>query len=224
MTVVLAVAAQLCGCSASTFENAYPIERVANPDINRVVNGALSWPAPSHVDAVVGARLFEDGPRVSAAALAITRAIMRTNPRITAIGSLYLAEMTVNAARSAGLPPEFLAATILQESAYDPFAISGAGAIGIAQFEIGTADDYGVQPLDPRSAIAGAASLLASYVHAYRAARDPYALALAAYNAGPGAVEQYSGVPPYAETREYILLINERWGRIAGYERRNARS
>ncbi len=164
--------------------------------------------------------MFEDGPRVASPELAIARAILRTNPRITAIGALMLAGITVRAARSAGLAPEFLAATMLQESAYDPYALSGAGAVGIAQFEIGTADEYGVDPFDPRDAIRGAASLLASYLADYRAARDPYALALAAYNAGPGAVAAYGGVPPYAETREYIALIAERWGRIASYERR----
>jgi soluble lytic murein transglycosylase-like protein len=118
------------------------------------------------------------------------------------------------------LPPEFLAATILQESAYDPQALSAAGAIGIAQFEIETADEYGVDAFDPYRAIPGAARLLASYVAAYRPIyADPYAIALAAYNAGPGAVERYRGVPPYHETHDYIALIYERWGRIAGYER-----
>ncbi len=145
---------------------------------------------------------------------------MRTNPRITAIGSLALAVATVRAARATSLPPEFLAATILQESAYDPSAISSAGAIGIAQFEIETADAYGIDPFDPYRAIPGAARLLASYVSAYDGTyADPYATALAAYNAGPGAVARYHGVPPYQETREYVALIFERWGRIAGYER-----
>jgi len=106
------------------------------------------------------------------------------------------------------------------KSAYDPQALSAAGAIGIAQFEIETADEYGIDPFDPYRAIPGAARLLASYVDAYRPMYvDPYAIALAAYNAGPGAVQRYQGVPPYAETREYIALIYERWGRIAGYER-----
>ncbi len=191
---------------------------MANPSIGRVINGSLSWPAPAYVDALLGAAMFEDGPRVSSPQLAITRAIMRTNPRITAIGSLVLAGVTVRAARDAGLPPEFLAATMLQESAYDPDALSSAGAVGIAQFEIATADQYGVNPFDPAGAIRGAAKLLASYLAMYSGRSDPYALALAAYNAGPGAVTYYHGVPPYPETREYILLIRERWGRIAGYE------
>jgi len=210
----------LCGCNASTFERTTLARPLAIPNLRYVVNTALSWPAPVRVDAVFGARPIEDGGPVDSVQLAIARAILRTNPRITAIGSLTLAGATVQAARASALPPEFLAATILQESAYDPHALSSAGAIGIAQFEIETADEYGVDPFDPYRAIPGAARLLASYVAAYRPIyADPYATALAAYNAGPGAVERYRGVPPYPETHDYIALIYERWGRIAGYER-----
>jgi soluble lytic murein transglycosylase-like protein len=194
---------------------------MAIPNLRFAFNSVLSWPAPPHVDALIGVRPIADGAPVAAPELAIARAILHTNPRITAIGSLVLAGATVRAARAAALPPEFLGATILQESAYDPGAVSSAGALGIAQFEIETADEYGVDPFDPERAIAGAARLLGSYVTTYRrlGAPDAYALALAAYNAGPGAVARYHGVPPYAETRDYISLIYERWGRIAGYER-----
>lgn len=145
---------------------------------------------------------------------------MRTNPRITAAGALTLADATVRAARANDLPPEFLGATLLQESAFDPNAVSSAGAVGIAQFTIDTADVYGVNPFDPFDAIDGAAQLLGTYYRQYRPLyEDAYAAALAAYNAGPGAVAKYHGVPPYAETREYVALIYERWGRIASYER-----
>ena len=98
--------------------------------------------------------------------------------------------------------------------------MSSAGAVGIAQFMPSTADAIGVDPFDPFSAIAGAAQLLASYVSAYDGRyANPYAAALAAYNAGPGAVAAYRGVPPYPETREYIDDIVDRWAQIAGYER-----
>ena len=197
---------------------------MAIPNLKYAINTALSWPAPAPVDVLFGGRPIQDGGPLRAPELAIARAILRTNPRITAIGSLELADVTVRAARAVALPPEFLAATILQESAYDPDALSSAGAIGIAQFEIETADANGVRPWDPYRAIPGAARLLASYVGTYRRAyADPYAIALAAYNAGPGAVDRYRGVPPYAQTREYIALIYERWGRIAGYERGKSR-
>ncbi|MBV8353938.1 MAG: lytic transglycosylase domain-containing protein, partial [Candidatus Eremiobacteraeota bacterium] len=119
-------------------------------------------------------------------------------------------------ARATGLDPSFFCATLLQESGFDPFAVSSAGALGIAQFTLDTADAFGVEPLDPPSALAGSARLLSDYVRHYRARpdADPYALALAAYNAGPLAVERYNGVPPYHETRAYIGDILDRLGRI----------
>ena len=131
-----------------------------------------------------------------------------------------LAQATVDAARRRGLPPEFLAATLLQESAYDPEALSAAGAVGIAQFELDTAAAWGVDPFDPFDAIDGAGRLLQSYIAIYTGRyADPFAASLAAYNAGPAAVARYAGVPPYAETRQYIDDIFERWARIASYER-----
>jgi peptidoglycan DL-endopeptidase CwlO len=164
-------------------------------------------------------RLLHDGAPTSSRTLAITRAVLRTNPRLSPIDALQLSYATVEAARSNGLSPEFLAATLLQESAFDPWAISSAGAVGIAQFMPSTAAGIGVDPFDPFSAIDGAAELLASYLHAYEGAyADPYAVSLAAYNAGPGAVDAYRGVPPYPETRAYIDDIFDRWAQIAGYE------
>lgn len=164
---------------------------------------------------------MEDGSTVTYPEMAIARAAMRTNPRITAGGALALADATVRAAHANDLPPEFLGATLLQESAFDPGALSSAGAVGIAQFTIETAESNGVDPFDPFDAIDGAARLLSQYYRAYeRHYDDPFAATLAAYNAGPGAVETYGGVPPYRETKEYIALIFERWGRIASYERR----
>jgi soluble lytic murein transglycosylase-like protein len=164
-------------------------------------------------------RLLRDGPPTSSATLAITRAILHTNPRISAIDALRLAGIAVHAAADNGLPAEFLAATLLQESAFDPRALSVAGAVGIAQFMPSTADSAGVNPFDPFDAIPGAAGLLAQYVRRYAAYPNPYAAALAAYNAGPGAVDAYHGVPPYAETREYINDIVDRWAKITAYER-----
>lgn len=196
---------------------------MAIANVDRAVNTALSWPAPSGVDALIGARLLMDGPRVDAPEIAIARAILRTNPRISAVGALELAGATVRDAREERLNPEFVAATILQESAYNPHAVSSAGALGVAQFMLGTADDNGVDPFDPFDSLAGASRLLGSYVRAYeRNYSDPYAVALAAYNAGPGAVDRYRGVPPYRETREYVTLVYERWARIDRYERHPA--
>jgi soluble lytic murein transglycosylase-like protein len=208
----------LCGCSKPTFNNMHD-RLIAKPRLDRALNTALSWPSPPDVDALLGARLFEDGSRVSYPEIAITRAILRTNPRIAAMAALGLADATVRAARRQSLPPEFLGATILQESAYDPRALSSAGAVGLAQFMPDTASANGVNPYDPYDAIDGASRLLGRYVRSYRGLyTDAYAAALAAYNAGPGAVAYYRGIPPYAETREYIEDIYERWARVASYE------
>jgi soluble lytic murein transglycosylase-like protein len=129
--------------------------------------------------------------------------------------ALALAALARNAALRAGVDPDFIAATLLQESAFDPNAVSSAGAYGIAQFTVPTADGYAIDPFDPPAAIGGATRVLAAYLARYSARLgDPFALALAAYNAGPGTVAYYGGVPPYAETREYIADIHERWARL----------
>jgi soluble lytic murein transglycosylase-like protein len=187
--------------------------------LSHALNIVLSWPWPPRVDALKGAVIFLDGPPSAAPDLALARAILHTNPRIAQAAALLLAVATVQSARRNDVPPEFLGATLLQESAYDVEALSSAGAIGIAQFEPETAAGIGIDPYDPFEAIDGAGELLGGYVAAYRGVyADPYAAALAAYNAGPGAVREYAGVPPYRETREYIALIFDRWARIVSYE------
>lgn len=143
------------------------------------------------------------------------RSIVRSNPRIAPLDALELAIVAHDAARREGVDTLFVAATLLQESAFDPNAISSAGAVGIAQFTLPTARFYRIDPFDPRDAINGAAHVLAAYLTRYAAWKgDPYALTLAAYNAGPAAVTHYGGVPPYRETREYVADINERWARL----------
>jgi soluble lytic murein transglycosylase-like protein len=184
--------------------------------IDALRDAALSWHIPVPAPTIRGARLFMDAPRGSGALVATVRNILRTNPRLAPIDALVLARATFVAARRDRIAAGFLAATLLQESAYNPAAMSSAGAEGIGQFTPGTAGAVGVDPWDPPAAIDGTARLLATYVNGYarQGARDPYALALAAYNAGPLAVARYGGVPPYPETRDYITDIFERWSRI----------
>lgn len=181
-----------------------------------VRDALLSWHIPQAVPATQGARLLMDAPRPASPALALTRSIMRTNPRLDPLDALRLAIESNLSARRARLNGNFFGATILQESAFDPFAISSAGALGIAQFMPDTAADFFINPLDPSQAMDGSARLLAAYVRRYHS----YSLALAAYNAGPLAVDRYGGVPPYAETREYIDDIDDRIARIVNDEQR----
>ena len=224
ITKGILAAISLCSCTTHTIYHT-SAHLSASVHLARALNVALSWPSPGAVDALQGAVLLRDGPRVSQPELAIARAILRTNPRMLAGAALILAGVTARAARENSLPPEFLAAAILQESAYDPQALSSAGAVGIAQFMPDTARDVGVDPYDPYASIGAAGALLGGYAAAYRGRYpDPYTTALAAYNAGPLAVAQYRGVPPYPETREYVALIFDRWSRIVSYEALGARS
>jgi soluble lytic murein transglycosylase-like protein len=108
------------------------------------------------------------------------------------------------AARAHGLPPLVLAALLRAESGFDPRAVSPAGARGIAQFMPATAAGVGhADPVDPAQAIPAAAALLAGHMREF----GSLPLALAAYNAGPGAVRAHGGVPPYPETRGYVARI-----------------
>jgi hypothetical protein len=103
-----------------------------------------------------------------------------------------------------GVDPDLLAAVAHAESGFDTDARSPAGALGLMQLMPSTARSLGVDPMDPAQAADGAARLLAGYLRDYGGRTD---LALAAYNAGPGAVRRYSGVPPYHETRTYIQRV-----------------
>jgi hypothetical protein len=110
----------------------------------------------------------------------------------------------VAAATANGVAPLLLAALLRSESGFDPQAISPAGARGIAQFMPATARGMGLRdPLDPFEAIPAAARLLGGHLRAF----GSVPLALAAYNAGPGAVRRYGGVPPYRETQAYVARI-----------------
>lgn len=112
------------------------------------------------------------------------------------------------AAATYGVPQQLLAAVAQTESSFDPYAVSSAGAEGLMQLMPNTASSIGVNPFQPSQAIEGAASLLASYHQQF----GSWALAVAAYNAGPNAVQQYSGVPPYAETQAYVQNVLSRAG------------
>ncbi len=103
------------------------------------------------------------------------------------------------------VPMNLLAAQLYAESGFNPFASSPAGAQGIAQFMPGTARSYGLRdPYDADAAIDAQAHLMSDLLRRFG---GKIALALAGYNAGPGAVERYGGVPPYAETRAYVAKI-----------------
>lgn len=119
-------------------------------------------------------------------------------------GAAYV-PMIEQAAARWGIDPALLYGLIEQESGFDPSARSGAGALGLTQLMPGTAASLGVaEPLDPAEAIAGGARYLAQLLGQFGGNTDD---ALAAYNAGPDAVRQYGGVPPYPETEQYVSKV-----------------
>jgi soluble lytic murein transglycosylase-like protein len=111
-----------------------------------------------------------------------------------------------------GVPRSIAQSTAYVESRYNPAAKSSVGALGIFQLMPGTADDLGVDASDPEQNIAGGMSYLRSMYDRF----GSWDLALAGYNAGPGAVRKYGGIPPYAETQNYVNQVLARAD--AGYD------
>jgi soluble lytic murein transglycosylase-like protein len=114
-------------------------------------------------------------------------------------------QLIQQAALRNGVDPAILHGLIQQESGFDPNATSGAGAQGLTQLMPGTASSLGVaNPLDPEESIEGGARYLSQMISQFAGNTTD---ALAAYNAGAGAVQRYGGVPPYAETQEYVAKV-----------------
>jgi len=117
-------------------------------------------------------------------------------------GGVTFQQAIAAAAQQSGLDPRLLQAVAEQESGGDPSAVSPAGAEGLMQLMPGTAQALGVQnPFDPTQNAIGGATYLKEMLQQFQGSLP---LALAAYNAGPGAVQQYGGIPPYPETEAYV--------------------
>jgi hypothetical protein len=133
-------------------------------------------------------------PEQTAAAPAVTGA---------ALAGVPYANLFSQAANRYGVEASLLAAVASQESSFDSQAVSPAGAQGLMQFMPATAKGLGVNALDPTSAINGAAKYLSDLTQQFGSTE----LALAAYNAGPGTVSRYGGIPPYDETQKYVRAV-----------------
>lgn len=120
-------------------------------------------------------------------------------------------QLVEEAALKHGLRPEFVRSVAASESAFRADAVSPKGAIGLMQLMPGTAADLGVNPKDPAQNADGGAKYLRQLLEKYKGKPDAVRLALAAYNAGPGAVDKYGTIPPYRETQQYVDRVVNRY-------------
>ena len=140
-----------------------------------------------------------------AGALAAAQSSQSSAP-VSGAGGDTSFDAEINAAAAGnGIDPALLKGLVSQESGFNPSARSGAGAVGLTQLMPGTAASLGVtNPLDPVQSLQGGAKYLRQQLDRFGGDEK---LALAAYNAGPGAVQKFGGVPPYRETQNYVTSV-----------------
>lgn len=156
-------------------------------------SGTTEFPA----DLVTG---FEHDGRTSAKSAAIAPPTKRRTAGAK--------ELIDAAARNNGLPEKFVRSVAAAESGYRTNAVSPKGAVGLMQLMPATARQLGADPNDPEQNADAGAQYLRELLLKYR--YDP-TRALAAYNAGPAAVDKYNGVPPYPETQAYVNRVLQNW-------------
>jgi uncharacterized protein YycO len=151
---------------------------------------------PTHIRRVIGTE-------AAAGASAVRPASLQGAGKL---GAVPYSQMFVAAGAKHGVSAKLLAAVAKVESGYNPKAVSPAGAQGLMQLMPGTARGLGVHnSFDPEQAINGAAKLLAHNLKEFKSVP----LALAAYNAGGGAVHKYGGIPPFSETQAYVPKVQK---------------
>lgn len=163
------------------------------PQTGENVKIANVYPAPTSIKRIVG---------VGTSAVPGVSDVASSTALPSGVGA-YASVFATDTARY-NLPTGLLAAVAHVESGGNPDAVSKAGAQGLMQLMPGTAKSLGVNALDPTQAVDGAARMLSGLLAKYNGSLT---LALAAYNAGSGAVDEYGGVPPYAETQAYVVKV-----------------
>jgi len=118
-----------------------------------------------------------------------------------------LNEVIHAASRKYQVPAPFIKSIIAAESAFSPDAVSPKGAIGLMQLMPETARQLGADPTIPEQNVDAGTNYLSSLLHLYANKKHQMRNTIAAYNAGPGAVQRYKGVPPYRETRAYVTHV-----------------
>jgi cell wall-associated NlpC family hydrolase len=175
------------------------------PHSGEVVKVAKVYETPTKIRRIVGDGVSGTGA-ASGTSTAYARPVALRGSGSTAYDDLFTA-----ATNRYHLPAGLLKSVARAESSFNPRAHSPAGAVGLMQLMPATARELGVDPSDPAEAVDGAARLLRSHLDRFGSVR----LAVAAYNAGAGAVRRYDGVPPYSETRTYVQRVLSGMGAAA---------
>ena len=154
----------------------------------------------------------------ASALLAYAAALRAFDPGLDGERALRLAARVVAEADAAHLDARLVVALVAVESSWDPRAVSPAGARGLGQLMPATAVGLGVDPDDPEANLHGTVVHLAGLVARYAklAPSEAYVRAIAAYNAGAGAVDRCHGVPPYRETQLEVRRVIGLWRRLCG--------
>jgi soluble lytic murein transglycosylase-like protein len=145
---------------------------------------------------------------------AYARVLHKINPLMPSWQSQDLAKHLLINANRWKIDANMLVALVSVESAWRTHAVSDVGALGLGQLMPGTAALLRVDPHDPYENLQGAARYLYGLLTRFHNSPHRYALAFAAYNAGPKAVEEYGGIPPYAETQRYVVKVMTTWQQI----------
>lgn len=168
--------------------------------------------------APVRAPAAQHAPYTGAPAVRAYAGLLHTiNPQMPSWQSADLAKHLLINANRWRIDANILVALVSVESAWHMHAVSHVGALGLGQLMPGTAHLLHVNPHDPYQNLQGAARYLYGLLHRYRNDPDRYALAFAAYNAGPRAVARYGGIPPFAETQRYVAKVMAAWLRISAF-------
>lgn len=135
-----------------------------------------------------------------------------TEPAPEPVREQTLDEIVARFSAESGLPEALVHSVIAAESAYDADAVSSRGAVGLMQLMPGTARDLQVSDRrDPGENVRGGTMYLRQLLDRYRESPESLLLALAAYNAGPGRVDNYNGLPPFNETRLFVRRVIDRF-------------